>query len=280
MTTPHPIKDTDDLLRSLDESPELTARLQNRLVPPAVQALPELLAEITQLVKANTRQINENSQLINENSQLINETSQLVKENAEAQKRTEERLNSFITNQEKINSEAAADTKALKELVDRTITRIDNLYGDVSALKGETVERAAAVHLGECLIDLNINLEEVEILRCQRFVDNSTTAAINEALRVGRITPVERRQLLQTDIIAKATDIKTRETTHFVVEVSQTIHDVDLDRAEARAAICAKALELPVQPLAVGFAIHPEHAECAQASPVPVLLHPRLGPKS
>ena len=82
--------------------------------------------------------------MINENSQLINETSQLVKENAEAQKRTEERLNSFITNQEKINSEAAADTKALKELVDRTITRIDNLYGDVSALKGETVERAAA----------------------------------------------------------------------------------------------------------------------------------------
>ena len=273
MTTPHPIKDTDDLLRSLDESPELTARLQNRLVPPAVQALPELLAEITQLVKANTRQINENSQL-------INETSRLVKENAEAQKRTEERLNSFITNQEKINAEAAADTKALKELVDRTITRIDNLYGDVSALKGETVERAAAVHLGECLIDFNINLEEVEILRCQRFVDNQTSAAINEALRVGRITPVERRQLLQTDIIAKALDIKTHETSHFVVEVSQTIHDIDLERAESRAAICAKALELPVQPLAVGFAIHPEHAEYAQASPVPVLLHPRLGPKS
>ena len=111
-------------------------------------------------------------------------------------------------------------------------------------------------------------------------MDNSTTAAINEALRVGRITPVERRQLLQTDIIAKATDIKTRETSHFVVEVSQTIHDVDLDRAESRAAICAKALELPVQPLAVGFAIHPEHAEYAQASPVPLLLHPRLGPKS
>ena len=106
MTAPHPIKDTDDLLRSLDESPALTARLQNRLAPPAVQALPELLAEITQLVKANTRQ--------------INETSQLVKENAEAQKRTEERLNSFIANQEKINAEAAADTEALKELVDRT----------------------------------------------------------------------------------------------------------------------------------------------------------------
>ena len=280
MTAPHPIKDTDDLLRSLDESPALTTQLQSRLVPPAVQSLPELLAEITQLVKANTRQINENSRQINENSQLVNETSQLVKENAEAQKRTEERLNSFLANQEKINAEAAADTKALKELVDRTITRTDNLYGDVSVLKGETVERAAAVHLGECLTDLNINLEEVEILRCQRFVDNPTSAAINEALRVGRITPVERRQLLQTDIIAKATDTKTHETSHFVVEVSQTIHDVDLDRAESRAAICAKALELPVQPLAVGFAIHPEHVEYAQASPVPVLLHPRLGPKS
>ena len=68
------------------------------MVSPAVQALPELVAEIAQLVKANT----------------------------EAQKRAAAQLNAFIANLEKTNAaqtetnaQAAANTKALKELVEK-----------------------------------------------------------------------------------------------------------------------------------------------------------------
>lgn len=172
----------------------------------------------------------------------------------------------------------ARSNDQLNQLAANHLARIDRLYGDVSALKGDALEQFAAVHLDEALLDFNINLEEAVVLSCQRHKDGPTASAINEALRSGRITPAARRDLLRTDIIAKAPDIKTRETFHFVVEVSQTVHDNDLERAERRARICSAALQLPIQPVVLGGRIHPDHQAYAAGSPVPTLLHPRLDP--
>lgn len=102
--------------------------------------------------------------------------------------------------------------------------------------------------LGQCRVDFNINLQEVEILLCQGLIDKPTATAINKALRLRRITGVERRQLLPLDIIAKATDIKTRETSHFMVSVFRITHSVDRQRAAVPASICAKSLERRFSP--------------------------------
>lgn len=87
MTTPHDGNTARQSAAHLDESPALTAQQQNRLVSPAVQAPPELVAEIAQLVKENT----------------------------EARKRAAAQLNAFIANQEKINEAQAATNAAQSE---------------------------------------------------------------------------------------------------------------------------------------------------------------------
>ena len=275
-----------DLLASLDRSPELTAQVQSRIVPPEVLRLPQTVAEITAILArtaASQERTDRTLEALAQNQERTDQNQERTDQKLEAlalqqellgakQDRTDDQIaelkatvQDFIAEQRQIN----ADTKL----------RHDHLYGEVSSLKGQAAEQLVAANLGECLVDYDRDLTEITLMHCQRFSEPDTAAAITDAFRAGVITPTERRQLIRADIIATAVSRHTRETSYFLAEVSSALHDSDLDRAALRAQICAKALNVPVQPLAIGGRVHPDHQAYAAASWVPVLIHPRLEPK-
>lgn len=268
-----------DLLASLDRSPELTAQVQSRIIPPEVLRLPQTVAEITAILArtaASQDRLAQSQERLAQNQERTDQKMEALALQQELlgakQDRTDDQIaelkatvQDFIAEQRQIN----ADTKL----------RHDHLYGEVSSLKGQAAEQLVAANLGECLVDYDRDLTEIMLRHCQRFSEPDTAAAITEAFRAGVITPTERRQLIRADIIATAVSRYTGETSYFLAEVSSALHDSDLDRAALRAQICAKALNVPVQPLAIGGRVHPDHQAYAAASWVPVLIHPRLEPK-
>lgn len=241
MSEPTDRSPATELLTDLEQSPELAAGLQSRVVPPEVLALPQTVAEIAAIVKATAERQDHTDAQIAELRATVND---------------------FIAEQRQVN----ADSKR----------RHDHLYGEVSDLKGLSVERFIASQLRDCIFDHDPYLAEVTILRCQTTSEPDAITAIENAAREGRITMEERRQLLRADIIARAIHSQTRQPAHFVIEISNNIHTKDLTRAAARAQIYSKVIGLPVQPLTIGSRVHPDHQSFATGYPVPTLFHPRL----
>ena len=256
MSEPTDRSPATDLLTDLDQNPEMAAVLQSRIVPPEVLALPQTIAEIAAIVKVTAERQDRiaaaqerAAQRQDHTDAQIAELRASVNDFVAKQETANTHFETFIKEQREMNSQlkenneritvALADFKAVAE---GQFTRINHLYGNISNLTGPLVEQLGADLLPEALLDINVNLEHTVILRCQRKKDGDTLTAINDALRAGRISPKERKDLLEADIIAQATDIQTNETFHFVAEVSRTLFATDLDKAEARAKIYSTAL--------------------------------------
>ena len=261
-----------DILARLDRSPELTTRVQSRIVPPEVLALPQTVAEISAIV-ARTAAAQE--RLAQQQESFFQNQERL----AQSQDRLDQKLEALALQQELLGTKqdrTDAQITELKAAVQDFIAeqyqinadtehRHDHLYGEVSVLKGQAAERLVAANLGECRVDYDRDLTEISIRHCLRFSEPGTAAAIADAFRAGIIIPTECRQLIRADIIATAVSRPTRETSYFLPEVSSALHDADLDRAALRAQICAKTLNVPVRPLAIGGRVRPDHQAYAAA---------------
>lgn len=259
-----------DLLASL----ELTTRVQSRIVPPEVLALPQTVAEISAIVArtaaAAQERLAQQQESFFQNQEHLAQKQDTLFQNQERLARSQDRLDQKLealalqqellgAKQDRTDAQIAEFKATVQDFIaeQRQINadskrRHDHLYGEVSVLKGQAAEQLVAANLGECRVDYDRDLTEIAIRHCLRFSEPGTAAAIADAFRAGIISPTERRQLIRADIIATAVSRPTRETSYFLPEVSSALYDADLDRVALRAQICAKTLNVPVQPLAIG----------------------------
>jgi chromosome segregation ATPase len=116
--------------------------------------------------------------------------------------------------------------------VQALVERQDRYEGDLGNIRGELLESRFERNLGNWLR---------EWARRPRKVQIDDLALLDKALAAGTVTEDEVRQLAALDFLVEAQDRDTAREVLFAVEVSQTVHAEDVERASSRAAILRKA---------------------------------------
>jgi hypothetical protein len=211
------VGDLRDLIELLAEKPEWRAQLRPLILGDEFDRLPRIVEE---LAEAQRR------------------TEARVEELAEAQRRTEARVEALVEAQQR----TGARIEDLAEAQRRTETRLQEMGEKIDALT------ASIKMLSDQFTDDTEVLYEVRFerkapslfgqwLRKPRVVTLNDLERVDEAEMSGALSPFDASQLRALDIIIQGLD--KRESgypeTLLAVDVSRTLDDTDLDRAEARA---------------------------------------------
>ena len=252
MTAANPtaINDIDDLLRILEQNPELAAQLRRHTADPQMQELTRLVADLGQMVQANAAAIGR----LNAAQE---KTDTALQELAAQQKETKAQLQAFIAEQRALN--AAADQRqqeywARQDNLNAEFRHsINTLTDSLNHLKGENAERKAEANIGNVLRKYDRRLRRAELLKSNHLgTVPETVDALADALEDGRIAQEEYDQLDAVDMIVRAYRRGQQEPIYFAIEVSRTLYPEDWERARERAAILAKALAVSAEGIALG----------------------------
>ncbi len=135
-------------------------------------------------------------------------------------------------------SELRADVKELKTGYERLERRVTRMDGDVRSLKGTDYEGFAA-RLARRLLRRNLNIINADLLS-SRYDFSQAASLARAASSSGLITYEESEELEIADLILLGQD-EDGQPVYIAAEVSITIHADDIERAEVRADILARA---------------------------------------
>ncbi len=202
------VSDLRDLIELLAAKPEWRAQLRPMILGDEFERLPHIVEELAEAQRRTEARVEELAEA-------QRRTEARVEELAEAQRRTEARL-------QEVGEKIDALTAAVKMLSDQ-------FTEDTGALYEVRFERKAPSLFGQWL-------------RRPRVVTLNDLERVDAAEMDGTISPFEASQLRALDIIIMGLD--KRESgypeTILAVEVSRTLDDSHLDRAEGRARLLAK----------------------------------------
>lgn len=208
------INDITDLIRILEQQPQWANALRSILLSPELLELPEKFAEFVVATNDNFRTVNR-------------------------------RLESLETGQ----AELRADVAELKEGQQRLENRVNQMAGDVANLKGTDYEGYAS-RMARRLARRHFNLSKGRIVSNRsNFAEASEMASAG--VRRGLITDEESEELELTDIIVTGQD-EDDQPVYVAMEVSITIQDHDVERAEMRAEVLSRATGVKAMPAAIG----------------------------
>jgi len=167
----------------------------------------------------------------------------------DAQERTERELAEFraqadrrFAHLEDVTAHLVEAQRRTEETLQTLVQTVTTLVGEVGALKGENLERRYRERAASYF---------QRILRRIRLVDHQQLGLLlDDALDQGRITPEERAQVLEADVVVAG--LADGQEVYLLAEVSSTVTSHDVRRARARAQALEKATGRPVLPVVAG----------------------------
>ena len=237
------INDIHDLLRLLEERPDLAAELRQRTLTPELLAMPEQMAQLTARVDG-----------------LAEQMAALTAQVAEMGRR----LDGFIQEQQEFNREQ-------REFNRRMEGRVNTLTGQMGNFRGRQYERDLKRRLPN-LLHSRCQLDHCELL--QNPEENLAPQLLNALRgrqRDGKVTAAEMDNLLEADYIVKARGTEDDGERYVVVEAALTVDDRDIERARGRAATLATVTGVATLALVVGETINPPQWSRAQGMGVTLL---------
>jgi hypothetical protein len=139
----------------------------------------------------------------------------------------------------------------VREGREKTQERLDALRGTVDTLAGPGYEMKAAGNL-RSLLRQHLGLRNARILKGpDRDPDEELAATLDQAQENGLITEEELGAVLLLDVIARA-NTTDRQTVYAAVEISITVNDHDIIRAQERAQTISKATGAPAEAVVIG----------------------------
>ena len=244
------INDIHDLLRLLEERPDLAAELRQRILTPELLAMPEQMAALTAQVEGLAEQM----------AALTERVDGLTVQVAEMGRRLDE----FIQEQREFNREQ-------REFNRRMEGRVNTLTGQMGNFRGRQYERDLKRRLPN-LLHSRCQLDHCELL--QNPEENLAPQLLNALRgqqRAGQITAEELDHLLEADYIAKAQGMEDDGERYVVVEAALTVDDRDIERARERADTLERATGVATLALVVGETINPPQWSRAQGQGVTLL---------
>ena len=287
MTT---INDIADLLRIIKEQPEWAEAVRGALLSEEVLSLPERFNEFVQLTRENNRIANERlTELkagVSSLETALAATNQRLDEFIEATDRNfqmvygrldriDGRLDSIDGRQDHTDGRLDSIDGRLDRMdsrfdgidsrFDRLDGRLDNGLGMNYEFKIEkNISSIAGQHLGIRLIRI------LRGYQANQDFFNSIYAAENN----GIITEEQVHELERADLIFTGHRRSDQTEPYVVAELSVTIGDDDITRAQQRAAILSSAIGQTALPVVIGVQIDQERIDLADASGVTVVISP------
>jgi hypothetical protein len=229
------VEEFQDLIRLLQERPEWRADLRRLVLTDELLALPELVRE---LVQAQQRTEGRVGRLEESVESLRAETERRFQELATAQLTLTRRIDDL--------------REAVQTLVDRTYT----LTTDVGELKGSDLER---------------RYRERPFAYFQRLVRQAHTlsgdelnAMLDRAVTAGQLTEEDVDEIVWADAIVRGRRREDDQEVYLVVEASWGVGPYDVQRADKRAKLLAKA-GVTTLPVVAGMWVTPDGELAARA---------------
>ncbi len=270
------ISNTEDFLRLLREDPDFKADVRRELLSQELIELPEKFAEfVTQTlqeiseIKARLERLEKTvAWLVETVTKLVETVSMLV----ERMDRVEGTVAMLVERMDRVEGtvsmlvERTDRLEGTVERLDRTVGRLD---GTVGRLEGSDYERHVSRTLtGE--VSNILHLRRGRIVHSAAFGTNPEFHdQMDAVVEADRITDSQLNELLNTDAILRATE--EGRTVYTVAEISITVHEEDIIRADERAAILREGTGLMAYPVVIGDSIPQPQMAQADARNVRVI---------
>lgn len=218
------VDDLRDLIELLAEKPEWRAQLRPLILGDEFDRLPRIVEELAEAQRRTEARVEELAEAQRRTEKRVEELTARVEDLAEAQGRTEARIEDLVEAQRRTETRLQEMGEKIDALTASIKMLSDQFTDDTGALYEVRFERKAPSLFGQWL-------------RKPRVVTLNDLERVDEAEVSGALSPFDASQLRALDIIIQGLD--KRESgypeTLLAVEVSRTLDDTDLDRAEARA---------------------------------------------
>ncbi|MCO5201688.1 MAG: hypothetical protein M9925_08325 [Chloroflexi bacterium] len=222
------VDDLRDLIELLAEKPEWRAQLRPLILGDEFDRLPRVVEELAEAQRRTEARVEELAEAQRRTEKRVEELTARVEDLAEAQGRTEARIEDLVEAQRRTETRLQEMGEKIDALTASIKMLSDQFTDDTGALYEVRFERKAPSLFGQWL-------------RKPRVVTLNDLERVDEAEMTGALSPFDASQLRALDIIIQGLD--KRESgypeTLLAVEVSRTLNDTDLDRAEARAKLLA-----------------------------------------
>jgi hypothetical protein len=245
MTT---IRDIADFVRIINEQPEWNDTIRGILLGRELLELPQRFAEFVRVTEENNR---------------------LVAERLG-------RLESDVAELKTDMTDVKADLSEMRDWRGQTTLRLDRIEGRLGNLEGAELERRVHSDIAN-IASRWLGLNRVRIMQ-SRIVARSPEFQdiIDDAEEQNLITYEQGDHLERTDIIVSARRRSDREPVHLAIEVSRTIGDHDIARANDRAHSLSAIFDTPAISVVVGGNISQPQQELADSFGVRAIILPRL----
>ena len=291
MTVDTPIYSFQDILRILEQNPELREAMRRyildeelRQLPAAVRELRETVANLAQVVHDYMLATNARLDRLEAGQEELKAGQARMEarqDRMEArQDRMEARQDRMEANQEEMKAnqeEMKASQKEMKDAFARMERRQDRMEGHLNNLRGTEYERRAARRARRAAARW-LNLFHATVVQAITVPDNNIIPNLmDEAVAANRVTLEQADDLELADLIlaGSLTDAGD-EPAYAVVEVSLAIDENDINRARERAGALARASAAPVavRPAVIGTAIPEDARLYADRNSVAVIIIP------
>ena len=273
------INDIHDLLRLLEERPDLAAELRQRILTPELLAMPEQMATLTARVDGLAEQM---AALTARVDRLAEQVAGLTLQMAALTERVDglaEQMAALTARVDGLAEQVDGLSRELREFVreQREFNRrmegsVNTLTGQVGNLRGERYERRLKRRLPN-LLRSRCQLDHCELL--QNPEENLPPQMMNGLWgqqRAGKVTAAELDNLLEADYIVRARGLEEEDGERYVVvEAALTVDDRDIERARERADTLETATGVATLAVVVGETINPPQWSRAQGQGVTLL---------
>ncbi len=259
MTT---VRDIADFVRIINEQPEWNDTIRGILLGRELLELPQRFAEFVRVTEENNRLVAERlGRLESDVAELKSDMSDMKTDMAEMKTDM---------------ADVKADLSEIKDWRDQTTLRLDRIEGRLGNLEGAELERRVHSDIAN-IASRWLGLNRVRIMQ-SRIVARSPEFQdiIDDAEEQNLITYEQGDHLEQTDIIVSARRRSDREPVHLAIEVSRTIGDHDIARANERAQSLSAIFATPAISVVVGGNISQSQQELADGFGVRAIILPRL----
>jgi hypothetical protein len=235
MTTPSRI---NEIIEEMNQNPTLADALRQRI-------LGQQFAEALQsMLISNTEMMTRQAQL----GETVRDAMNAVADNVQQMVSLAQRMSSDI---ERIEDRADLTELQVQQGQRSTQEQLNDLRGAVDNAAGLGYEMKVTNNL-RSLLRQHLRLRNARILKGpSREPDEELTEALDQARDKGLITEEELGAVLLLDVIARA-NTTDRQTVYAAVEISITVNDHDIIRAQERAQTISKATGAPAEAVVIG----------------------------
>ena len=275
MTTPTHIETFEDILAAMENNPRLQAAMRQHVLDQEFLQLPAIVRELQQAVQELQQAIAQLTQLVHDYIAATDARLEQIESRLDRLESGQARLEQDVTELKSGQARLEQDVTELKTgqaRLEQDVTELKTgqarLEGNVNRLIGSDYERKAARRASR-LANRHLGMADMRVIYAVTMPDNNQLPQIlDNAVKSGRLNASEADALEEIDIVIRGP------SGYAVAEVSVTLDETDVQRAQERAGLLSKAVTDPVRAAVIGAHTLDSASRLAATNNVAIMILP------